>query len=247
MDGQGQRQPQRPPGSGRTQQLPAVPAPVPPISTVPVEQQPAIAVQPIVANEQPASVALPISTETQPVSAAPPKRKFNRPKSVSTEPKRKDILVEHYLVKLPISRMSDAEFEFYKTTKSYENEAEPNSEEYKRNTMAVLRKMNESDMNKDQRAFFNQYRDDYLDEYLDDADLSNDNNEQPLIRFPPNGEEAEIFHDTVENVLAQFEPPVLPMSEVLGDALHAVAGAATADSISDVAAVDADTDMLNDA
>ncbi|XP_055343137.1 uncharacterized protein LOC129591492 isoform X1 [Paramacrobiotus metropolitanus] len=225
----------------KTQQLPAVPAPVPPIPTVPVEQRSAIAAKP---NEQPAGVALSISAETQPVNAAPPKRKVNRPKSVNTEPRRKDILVEHYLVKLPISRMSDAEFEFYKTTKSYEDEAEPNSDDYKRNTIACLRKMSESDMNKDQLAFFNRYRYEYLDEYLDDADVT----EQPLIRLPPpQGEEdTEIFHDTVESVPAQS---VQPMSEILGDALHAVAGAAIADSISDtaVAAADADTDMLSDA
>ncbi|XP_055351514.1 uncharacterized protein LOC129597849 isoform X2 [Paramacrobiotus metropolitanus] len=237
--------------TGKSQQLPAVPAPVPPISTVPVEQQQLDVAPPIVATSQPAIVAQPIPADMQPVNAAPPKRKVNRPKSVSTEPKRKDIFVEHYLVKLPISRMSDAEFEFYKTTKSYENEAEPNSEEYKRNTMAYLRKMDESKMSKDQRAFFHRYRYEYLDEYLDDAG----NTEQPFIRLPPpqGEEETDVFHDTVENVLAQFEPPVLPMSEVLGEALNAVAAAETvhavtaADSISDPAAVDADTDMLNDA
>ncbi|XP_055351512.1 cadherin-related family member 5-like isoform X1 [Paramacrobiotus metropolitanus] len=237
--------------AGKSQQLPAVPAPVPPISTVPVEQQQLDVAPPIVATSQPAIVAQPIPADMQPVNAAPPKRKVNRPKSVSTEPKRKDIFVEHYLVKLPISRMSDAEFEFYKTTKSYENEAEPNSEEYKRNTMAYLRKMDESKMSKDQRAFFHRYRYEYLDEYLDDAG----NTEQPFIRLPPpqGEEETDVFHDTVENVLAQFEPPVLPMSEVLGEALNAVAAAETvhavtaADSISDPAAVDADTDMLNDA
>ncbi|XP_055356811.1 uncharacterized protein LOC129601903 isoform X2 [Paramacrobiotus metropolitanus] len=223
-------------GKSQQQQLPAVPAPVPPISTVLVEQQP------IVANEQPANVILSISAETQPVNAALPQRTVNRAKSVSTEPKTKDILVESYLVKLPISRMSDAEFEFYKTTKSFENEAEPNSDDYKRNTIAYLRKMRESEMNKDQLAFFRRYRSDYLDEYLDDAD----NTEQPFIRLPPpQGEEdTEIFHDTMENVSAQS---VQPVSQILGDALYAVAGAAIADCISDPAAVDADTDMLNDA
>ncbi|XP_055356391.1 uncharacterized protein LOC129601581 [Paramacrobiotus metropolitanus] len=208
----------------KTQQLPAVPAPVPPISTVLVEQQQ-------INVAQPTLIEVPrVPGEEQSASTAQPPQVY----TVPVFPPTRETFDEKELAKLPLSRMNKAERDFYVTTQSYQDHVEPSSNEYVENMLVELRKKTLRQMTDPGYMFFIRYE--------SPERLPAWTGRSPEKPIAPQGDEADVFHETVEELPLQHA-----LSEAVGDALHAVAGAATADSISDTAAADADTDMLNDA
>ncbi|XP_055332411.1 uncharacterized protein LOC129584299 isoform X2 [Paramacrobiotus metropolitanus] len=207
--------------AGKSQQLPAVPAPVPPISTVPVEQQQ-------ISVAQPTSVEVPsVPVEEQSASTAMPPQV----NTVLVYPPTRETFEEKELAKLPLSRMNKTEREFYVTTQSYQDHAEPSSNEYVENMLVELRKKSLRQMTDPEYMFFIRYE--------NPERLPAWTGRSPEKPIAPQGDDADVFHETVE------ELPVRPaFSEVLGEALNAVAAA---ESVPDTAGADADVDMLPDA
>ncbi|XP_055355284.1 uncharacterized protein LOC129600746 [Paramacrobiotus metropolitanus] len=138
---------------------------------------------------------------------------------------------ERELAKLPLSRMNKAERDFYVTTQSYQDHVEPSSNEYVETMLVELRKKTLRQMTDPEYMFYIRYE--------NPERLPAWTGRSPEKPIAPQGDEADVFHETVE------ELPVRPaLSEVLGDALNAVAAAETAP---DTTGADADVDMLPDA
>ncbi|XP_055349887.1 uncharacterized protein LOC129596586 [Paramacrobiotus metropolitanus] len=156
---------------------------------------------------------------------------------------------EKLLSTISLSRMKPHERKFYETTQSFRDHVEPSSDEYVHSILKELVNNKITDMSRDEYDFYSTEIHRWPKEEIATGPVPDNS----FIKLPTalNGEETEVFHDTVEEpqtvALTLVEPAQGVLSEAIGTALSVVAAGVVTESATAGATADVDVDMLSDA